>query len=103
MNRLQQLLEFLKEDPDDPFTLYAIATEYLQSDLEQARRYFEILLHDHPEYIPTYYHAAKLYESIDERDMAITTYEKGIKLAGEQKENLALRELQNAYQELLFD
>ena len=103
MNRLQQLLEFLKEDPDDPFTLYAIATEYLQTDVEQARRYFEILLKSHPNYVPTYYHAAKLYEAFDEKDLAIKTYEKGIQQASEQNENLALRELKNAYQEILFD
>ncbi len=103
MNRLQQLLEFLNDDPNDPFTIYAIATEYLHTDPDQARRYYEILLNDHPYYLPTYYHAAKLYESLDERDLALTAYEKGIQLATEKKEYLALRELQNAYQELLFN
>jgi len=103
MNRLQQLQEFLKEDPNDPFTIYAIATEYLQSDIDMARKYYEILLSKHQNYIPTYYHAAKLYESLDERELAIKTYEEGIELATKQNESLALRELKNAYQELLFD
>ena len=103
MNRLQQLLEFLKEDPNDPFTIYAIATEYMQSDIDQAKKHYDLLLSDHPDYIPTYYDAAKLYEAIDDRDRAIEVYEKGIQLATSQNETLALRELKNAYQELLFD
>ena len=103
MNRLQQLLEFLKEDPKDPFTIYAVATEYLKTDAVMARKYYEILLSDHPTYVPAYYHAAKLYEELDEKELAIKTYEKGIQMASLHNESLALRELKNAYQELMYD
>lgn len=103
MNRLDQLLNFLKEDPNDPFTLYAIATEYLNIDLYEARKYFEILLNKFPEYLATYYHAGKVYEELNERELALHTYEKGINLAKKKNESLALRELTNAYQEFLLD
>ena len=36
MNRLTTLLDFLKEDPEDAFTLYAIALEYLKIDEQKA-------------------------------------------------------------------
>ena len=101
--RLTRLLNFLKEDPEDPFTLYAIATEYAKSDLSQARQYYEKLLTEQPNYVATYYHAAKLYQANGETTLAETTYQKGITIAQQQHDNLALRELQNAYNEFLFE
>lgn len=103
MSRLDQLFDFLKDEPDDPFILYAIATEYTKTDLNKARKYYEKLLNEHPGYIAAYYHAAKLYEETGETDLALKTYEKGIETAKAQKESLALRELNNAYNELLME
>lgn len=101
--RLAHLLAFLKEEPNDPFTLYAIATEYASQEPEQARKYYEQLLNEHPDYVATYYHAAKLYQDAGEADLAESTYQKGIALAQAQNESLALRELRNAYNEFLFE
>ena len=102
-SRLNQLLDFLQEDPNDPFTLYAIATEYKSSDISKSRMYFEKLLKDHPDYLPTYYHVAQLYLTLDLRAQAEASFLKGIDLAKAQNNSLALRELQNAYNEFLFD
>ena len=101
--RLSRLMDFLREDPDDPFTLYAIATEYATYDPAQARQYYEKLLKEHPQYVATYYHAAKLYQMNGETSNAEATYQKGIALAQEQQDHLALRELRNAYNEFLFE
>ena len=101
--RLTALLAFLKEDPNDPFTLYAIATEYRQQDVAQALRYYEQLLDEHPRYVATYYHAALLYVDLEQPERAEETFKKGIAIAREQQEALALRELQNAYNEFLFE
>ena len=60
-SRLNQLLEFYKEDPKDPFTIYALAMEYLKLDVNESRKYYELLLTEHRHYVGTYYHAAKLY------------------------------------------
>ena len=101
--RLTQLFDFLKDEPNDPFLLYAVATEYVKSDKQKAKEYFDKLLAEHPKYVATYYHAAALYIDFDELDSAKDIYEKGIKIAKEQQEALALRELQNAYNNLLFE
>ncbi|MEM6845687.1 MAG: tetratricopeptide repeat protein [Bacteroidota bacterium] len=101
--RLNQLLNFLQDEPNDPFTLYAIATEYTKFDTQKARKYYEKLLDEHPNYVATYYHAAKLYQANGEATLAETTYQKGIEVAQKQRDHLALRELQNAYNEFLFE
>ena len=101
--RLSQLLEFYRDDPDDPFNVYALAIEYQKSDAVKAKEFFDILITHHEHYIPTYYHAAKLYQDLGEKDYAIGLYEKGIAEAKEKNDLKALRELQSAYQELLFD
>lgn len=101
--RLQQLFTFLEEEPDDPFNLYAIALEYLKNQDEKALQYFEKLLQEHPDYVATYYHAAQLYLDLDMKEKAEQTYEKGIEKAKDQQNVLALRELQNAYNQYLFE
>lgn len=101
--RLQQLLEFLKDDPDDPFNLYAVANEYRQSDPNKSMQLMDQLLAEFPDYLPTYYHAAQLHVQFNKVESASEILEKGIKLAKIQHDSLALRELQNAANELLFD
>jgi len=101
--RLAQLLAFLEEDPYDPFTTYAIATEYLKSDIEKARYYFEILLQKHPDYVATYYHAAHLYWDLNLHPEAVQTFEQGIAKAQEHQDQLALRELRSAYEQYQFE
>ncbi len=102
-NRLDALLEFLQETPDDPFTLYAVATEYRQENPRTALGYYEKLLIEHPRYVPTYYHAAQLYLDLNQPERAEQTYQKGIAEAKQQDDALALRELRSAYDEFLFE
>lgn len=101
--RLPQLLKFLEEDPHDPFTLYAIATEYRSENPQQALVYYEQLLREHPHYVATYYHAAQLYVDLEEDEKAEQTFRRGIAEAQQQQEALALRELQSAYDEFLYE
>lgn len=102
-SRLEQLLEFLREDPRDPFNLYVVATEYLATHPEKALFYYEQLLREHENYVPTYYHAAQLYASLGNRETAAETYRKGIAISEQTGDRHALRELQNAYQMFLED
>jgi tetratricopeptide (TPR) repeat protein len=100
-DRLQKLLEFLKNEPDDEFLLYALATEYLRlNQSDTALSYYERLVKDHPSYVGTYYHLGKLYEALNRRQDALTTYENGMKIAREARDNHALSELQGVYNEL---
>jgi Tfp pilus assembly protein PilF len=103
MNRLEQLLQFYKEDPQDPFNIYALALEYLKTDQRQALHFFDILLVQHPAYLPVYYSLGKYYQEQDEREKAKQLFEKGISLAASKNEHKTLRELQNALNELLYD
>ena len=101
-DRLIQLRKFYEEDPNDPFNIYGLALEYLKHDVNQSKQLFDLLLTDHAEYLPTYFHAAKLYQDLNELARAASIYEKGIALAQRLNEPKARRELQTAYDELMF-
>lgn len=104
VNRLEKLLEFLKNEPDDEFLLYALATEYLRlNQADTALTYYEKLVAEHPGYVGTYYHLGKLYEALNRKDDALQTYQDGIKVAREARDNHALSELQGVYNELNDD
>lgn len=97
MDRLSKLKEFYEEDPDDPFTRFALAQEHLKHDnTEDALSLYEELVETNPDYVGTYYHLGKLYEQLGRTDDALSTYEKGISVAREQKEQKTLSELQDA-------
>ncbi|WP_192820583.1 tetratricopeptide repeat protein [Rufibacter sp. LB8] len=100
-SRLAQLLAFLEDDPHDPFTLYAIATEYRAFDLEKARSFYEKLLTEHPDYVGTYYHVASLYLELGEPDLAKAAYQKGMHVSRQQGQQHAFSELQQAYNKLM--
>lgn len=96
--RIQQLIRFVQEEPNEPFNVYALAMEYINSQPAQAQFYFDQLLTEHPDYLPTYYHAAALYAELDERERAAELYEKGIVLARAQQNQKTLQELERAQQ-----
>ena len=102
-SRLNQLLEFYKEEPNDPFNIYALATEYKPIDPEKALTYFELLIENHPDYVATYYHLAHLYLELEKEEEAKITFENGIEKATINNENLMLRELKSAYDEFMMD
>ena len=100
--RLEKLLNFLQNEPNDPFLKYAIATEYLNSnEWEKAIAYYEDLLNNHPDYVGTYYHAGKLYEQIDRKADAISTYKKGMEVARGARDMHAFSELQGVYNSIM--
>ncbi len=99
-NRLQKLLEFLENEPNDPFLKYALATEYLRlNEGDTALSYYEDLVTNHAGYVGTYYHLGKLYEAMNRKDDAISTYEKGIQVARAARDQHSLSELQAVYNE----
>jgi tetratricopeptide (TPR) repeat protein len=103
VTRLEQLLEFLNEDPKDPFNIYAVALEYQKTDTKKALEFFELLLRDHEDYIPTYYHAGKLFVEMEELEKAKQVFRKGIDISESRGDENAFRELRNAYAEIEFD
>lgn len=101
-SRLTKLHEFLNNEPDDPFLKYALATEYLSlNDTEKALGYFKDLVANHPAYVGTYYHLGRLYEDLGQKDNAIETYQTGMKIAREARDNHAFSELQTVYNAIM--
>lgn len=100
-DRLRQLEQFYDEDPRDPFNVYALALEYLKHDPSRTRQLFDILLAQHADYLPTYYHAGKLYEHLGDITKAAAIFEKGMELARKVNDAKAERELRSAYDEMM--
>jgi hypothetical protein len=98
LNRVELLKNFLSEDPNDPFNHYALAIELLKTAPSESHKIFLKLLHDFPDYLATYYHAAALFIMFDENDLAEKTYLAGIELAQKTGKEKTLKELKGAYQ-----
>jgi len=97
MDRLNALQDFLREDPDDPFTRFALAQEYRRrGESNRALALLEDLRRDHPDYVGTYYHLGKLYEELDSAVNAVATYREGIERAGALNDTHSRSELQSA-------
>ncbi len=103
MNRIVQLIEFLKTNPKDNFLRHALALENIKlgNDAE-AKILFENILQDSPDYVGSYYHLAKLFERNNEKDKAIEWYEKGMAAAKKANDQHSYNELQAAYEDLVY-
>lgn len=97
MNRIEQLEEFLKESPQDPFLHYALTMEYLkQGDVQKSREGFENMVATYPNYVGTYYHFGKFLEKSNEQVLAEDIYNQGIIVAKNARNMHAMGELQGA-------
>jgi predicted Zn-dependent protease len=93
--RIDQLKKLIHEEPEDPFYVYALALELVNTDSAEAKNLMETIIKDHPTYLPTYYQLANLYSESDQLQKAEKILQKGIALAKEQRNSKALQELQN--------
>ena len=103
MEKIEKLLIFLSESPDDPFLKHALGLEYIKIGQEQrARQLFAEILDLDPSYIGTYYHYARLLERAGELEAAKDLYEKGMIAAKNANETHAFNELKAAYEDLIY-
>jgi predicted Zn-dependent protease len=102
VDRIAQLEEFLREDPDDAFSKYALALEYLKSDAKKSYELFDSLLQAQPDYLPTYYPFAHLLIEMQQPERAEAIFKQGIDAAREAKDHKTLKELSSAYNDWLF-
>jgi len=103
MDRIEKIKEFLKDNPNDNFLQHALALEYIKTGEELAARdLFETILNADPTYIGSYYHLAKLLEKLEQTQLAIDWYEKGMAAAKLAKDQHAFNELQAAYEDLVY-
>lgn len=87
----------LKDEPKDSFLNYALAIEYAKTgDLKKAIQLIEDLLIHDSNYLGAYYQLGKYYEQVERPQDAITTYNKGIILAQQQKNKKTEGELNEA-------
>lgn len=95
--RLQQLLQFQRESPDDSFIAFAIAKEYENlGERKQALDCYLQLKKQHPSYVGLYYHLGKLYEQLSKWKEAFETYKEGMAVARREGDRHALNELAGA-------
>lgn len=96
-DRLQQLLDYLRDDAEDPFLHYAVAMEHVRAGNDAAAEpYFSTLQERFATYLGTYYHYGKLLERTGRKEQAVEVYREGIKVASDARERNALRELKEA-------
>jgi Tfp pilus assembly protein PilF len=101
MDRIAQLNDFLKNNPNDAFVQHALALEHIKKgDDATARTLFENILTQNEDYVGSYYHLAKLLERTGARDEALAVYEKGMAKSKALGENHAYNELLAAYEDL---
>ncbi len=94
MSRLAELETLLDQNPDDPFIIYALAREYEQNMATmQALLMYEHLVTDHPVYVATYYHYAKLLFTLGNKNEALHLLEKGIEQGMNAKDMHAVSEM----------
>lgn len=99
--RLAQLLELLKNRPEDTFLHYACMLEYMQSgQVEGAERQLNYLLEHHPDYLGTYYQAGRFFQQRGQPERAAVLFSAGLKLARERGDAKTAAELQSAMEEL---
>lgn len=103
MKRKEQIMEWLKEKPNDAFLLYALATEYIAENNDtEAELIFLELVKQQPDYYATYYHLGQLQERKGNDDIAIETYKTGMEVCQKQNNKHAYNELRSVLEELEF-
>ena len=96
-DKLESLLDMLKDAPNEPFILFALAQECVKKGLDsEALKYYERIITFSPEYTGVYYHMGKLLEQFGRMEDAILTYEKGMQMTSSKGELHAYGELQSA-------
>lgn len=103
MTRIEQLKQFIADDPTDAFPRYALALEYLKTVPSLARRQFDELLVQFPDYLPTYYPAAHLLIELGDVAGAESLFKRGIEIARSQGNRKTESELRQAFDQWQFD
>ncbi|HEY3129879.1 MAG TPA: tetratricopeptide repeat protein [Acidobacteriota bacterium] len=96
-NRIDTLKSFVARNPNDPFSHYGLAMEYVRQDrLDEALGVFAQLLERHPDYVPTYFQAGMVFAKAGNKVEAQAVLSKGIEVAERLGNIHAKNELQEA-------
>jgi Tfp pilus assembly protein PilF len=102
MNRIEILKGFLTQDPNDSFSRYALALEYVKSgQFSEAGQEFETVCHNDPAYVAAYFQLGQLYRSMGLAHEAERTFRTGITVAAKAGDEHTRSELEGALDSLL--
>ncbi len=101
MSKIAQLEALLTENPKDCFVLHALGLEHIKlGKMEQAKDFFLRVLDADPDYVGTYYHLGKVYEELQDDELAMDAYRAGAQVAEKLEDTHAKSELDMAIWEL---
>jgi tetratricopeptide (TPR) repeat protein len=96
-SRIDALLGFIQQKPQDPFPRYALALEYKNGGrLDEARATFDALMSAHPDYTAAYLHAGNTLLALGLRDDARAVYQRGVEVCVRRGDAHARGELEGA-------
>jgi tetratricopeptide (TPR) repeat protein len=96
-SRIDALLGFIQQKPQDPFPRYALALEYKNAGrLDEARATFDALMSAHPDYTAAYLHAGNTLLALGLRDDARAVYQRGVEVCVRRGDAHARGELEGA-------
>jgi Tfp pilus assembly protein PilF len=102
MNRIEILKGFLKDNPTDSFSRYALALEYVKlGENDGAVREFETVKKNDPDYVATYFQLGQLYQKMGNTHEAEKTFRTGITVAAKIGDEHTRSELEGALEALL--
>ena len=102
MNRIEILKGFLRDTPNDSFSRYALALEYVKlGQSDDAVREFETVKKNDPEYVATYFQLGQLYQKMVQKHEAEKTFRTGITVAAKIGDEHTRTELEAALEALL--
>lgn len=100
-SRIEQLLEFIADDPKDVFSTYALGLEYWNlNQLEEAKTTFLKVLEIDANYLAVYYHFGKVLQALGQLEAAHQCFIDGIEVAKSQNNTKTRAELMTAIDEL---
>ncbi len=97
-DRIDSLLQMLRQEPSDEFLNYALGLEYAKEiqthPLSEIQ--FKKVLSNNGQYIAAYYQLGQLYELMGKKQEALEQYYLGLEIAKVQKNNKAINEINEA-------
>jgi len=94
-SRMQQILQMLADEPNDPELRYMLAMEHAGSgDDEGAVRCFQELLSANPDYAPAYHQGARALQRLDRIREARDLLQRGVPVAMTKGDQHAAEEMQ---------
>jgi Tfp pilus assembly protein PilF len=102
MNRIEILKGFLNDNPNDSFSRYALALEYIKLNRnDDALKEFEAVQKNDPQYVATYYQLGQLYQKLGQKHEAEKTFRTGISVAAKAGDEHTRSELEAALEGLI--